>query len=182
MNMKLLKITRTDTEVRFVHEVKTETGFEERDHTAHEAPLKKFDDALKALGPVAAKVLELPATYADGITVQTLTLSYTKNGTRSAQIFFTKALDATSTQHPMKTPTFQVDDGGKDEDTRRQCTPSHAKAVQEMIDRAEDYANGKRQQMLLTFKEEAAKGKGKLEMLPGLQTAPAATDAGEEGG
>lgn len=177
-DMKLLKVTRTDTEVRFAHEVKTETGVETRDHTAHEAPLKKFDDALADLAAVAAKMLELPADYADGISVHTLSLTYTKQGTRSAQILFTKGLDATSTQHPLKTPFFQIEDGKKDEGTKRQCPPGAAKAVENMIDRAVEYAKGKRQQMQLGLgdKKESASVPDNVEHLPGM----AGTGTGED--
>lgn len=177
MNMKLLKITRTDTLVRFVHEVKTETGIEDRDHTAHEAPLAEFDQALANLAPVAAKVLELPPDYAVGISVHTLSLTYTKQGTRTATLTFKKQLDSTLSMHPMATPAFQIDDGGTGEDTRRQCTPKHAAAIVRMIEAAEAYANGSRQQMQLGLKDkpdpegdgEPAKGKGKKDLTAPLQ-------------
>lgn len=184
MNMKLLKITRTNTEVRYEIEVKTETGVEIQKFEAHDAPLQKFDDALQALAAVSAKVLEVPAEWASGITVQTLDLSYTKAGTRSAQVFFTKALDATTCQHPLKTPTFQIEDGGKGEDSRRQCSPKHSEFVLDMIKQAVAYAGGKRQQMQLGFdekkgdesakerKRDAENGQAGLKLVTG-------TDAGE---
>lgn len=182
MNMKMLKITRTDSLVRFRHEVKTESGVEERDVTAHEAPLKKFDTALQALAAVAAKMLELPAEYAKGILVHSLGLTYTKKGTRSATIYFRKKLDATDTSHSMDTPAFQIDDGGDGEDTRRQCAPKHAALVEEMITAAENYANGKRQQMQLPLEdrkpaEAEAAGQSKLVLLD--EGRPAAAGSGD---
>lgn len=164
MNMKMLKITRTKDLVRFRHEVTIDAGgLEERDVIAHEAPLKKFDDTMQALAAVVAKQLETGPDWAKGITVFSLGLSYTKHGTRSATIYFTKGLDATSTQHSLATPAFQIDDGAKGEDSRRQCPPTHAQLVIDMIKRAEDYANGKRQQMQLPLQTEAERKKAEGE-------------------
>lgn len=157
--MKMISIACSEVDVVFNHEVKTKTGFEIQKIEAHDAPLEKFYDAMKGLAPVVASIMEVPSEWAAGITVNKLSISYTKNGTRSATIQFTKVLDRTTCQHPLKTPMFQIDDGGKGEDTRRQCTPKHAAAVEEMIKRAEDYANGKRSQMQLglTSSDKAAK-------------------------
>lgn len=167
---KMLKIVRTDSLVRYRHEFKTENGVGEGDITEHDAPLKKFDDALQALSAVAAKVLECPPDWADGITVTSLAISYTKAGTRSATIGFKKSLDSTSTMHGMDTPAFQIDDAGDKEEGRRQCTPTHAKACIAMIERAEEYAAGDRQQMQLplpsTKAEKIKKDGGTLAMFP----------------
>jgi hypothetical protein len=167
---KILRLTRTDSLVRYRQEFKTDTGIEERDITSHDAPLKKLDDALQALAPVAAKVLELPPDYAKGIVVHSVGISYTKAGTRSAIIYFKKALDATSTNHGMDTPSFQIDDAGDGEEGRRQVVPKHAALVDELIDQAEDYADGKRQQVQLPLAVDRAvkikKNGGSLEMFP----------------
>lgn len=167
---KLLKIVRTDQLVRYRHEFKTENGIGEGDITEHDAPLKKFDDALQALAPVAAKLLECDPEWAKGITVHSLAISYTKAGTRSAIIGFKKSLDSTSAMHGMDTPAFQIDDAGDKEDGRRQCTPTHAKAVILMIERAEEYAAGERLQMQLplasTKAEKIKKEGGTLSMFP----------------
>lgn len=152
MNMKLTKITRTRSLVRFVHEIQLESGStENRDVTAHDAPLKSFDKALQALGDVAVKVMELPGEYVKGVVVHSLAISYTKAGTRSATIYFKKQIDKLALLHPMVTPTFQVDDPGEGEDKsqKRQVTPKHAALVEEMLDQAVKYANGDRQQMQL---------------------------------
>lgn len=181
MNMKMLKITRTKDAVRFKHEVTIDAGgIEERDVTAHEAPLKIFDDALQALAAVAAKVLECDPEWANSVTVHSLAISHTKHGTRSATIGFVKALDATSTQHSMATPAFQIEDCvNKSEATRRQVAPKHAEAVLEMIKRAEDYANGKRQQMQLPFQtdDEKKKAEGKEASETGTLKFPRGTAA-----
>lgn len=167
MSMKLLRIMRTDSLVRYRHEVTGETtkansskkqgetedytGTEERDVIAHDAPLKKFDDCLQALRKVAAKVLECPPDWAETVVVKSLSISHTKNGTRSASIGFTKSIHSTSSLHGMATPFFRIDDDK--EEGRRQCAPTHADMVVDMIREAEKYANGKRQQMQLPLGE-----------------------------
>lgn len=150
--MKLTKITRTNDLVRYVHEVDLSGGSkEDRDVTAYDAPLKKFDTALQALGAVAVKVMELDDTYGKGITVTSLGVSYTKAGTRSATIYFKKQIDKLAILHPMVTPAFQIDDPGEGEDKsqKRQVLPKHAGLVEDMLDQAIKYANGDRQQMQL---------------------------------
>lgn len=152
MNMKLTKITRTSDLVRFVHEVQLGGGStEDRDVTAYDAPLKKFDTALQALGAVAVKVMELDESYVKGVTVTSLAISYTKVGTRSATIYFKKQIDKLSILHPIASPTFQIDDPGEGEDKsqKRQVLPKHAALVEEMLEQAIKYADGERQQMQL---------------------------------
>lgn len=171
---KLLKITRADSYIRFRHEVQGETlkvpdpknpgktisqtGLEERDVTAHEAPLPAFDEALQNLATVAVSVLELGVQYANGMIVRGLSVSYTKKGTRSAVIRFTKLLDRTKNKHPMETPMFQIDDGKEGEEGKRQCTPNQAKAVVDMIRHANNYAAGKRAQALLDLGDKKPDG------------------------
>lgn len=186
MNMKLKKITRTDSLVRYRFEQTAEKtkandknkpgetvesqGAKECDITEHDAPVEKFDTCLQALGPVAAKVLEMSPDWARSVTVHTLTVSYTKKGTRSASIGFTKALDATSSNHGMDTPIFQIDDASPGEEGRRQVHQKHADTVIEMIKQAEAYIKGKRGQLTLPLnstKAEAAKDAGgSLVLLP----------------
>lgn len=182
---KLLKISRDESAVRFRHEVQGETlkvpdpkspgktmdqtSIEERDVTAHEAPLPSFDTALQDLADVAVGMLELGVQYANGLIVRGLCVSYTKKGTRSVQIRVLKFLDRTRAQHPLQTPVFQIDEGKEGEDGKRQCTPTHAKAVAEMIKEANKYAAGKRSQQLLDLD-----GKGSADDAdePGQKTEP----------
>lgn len=164
---KLLKISRDESAVRFRHEVQGETlklpdpknpgktidhtSMEERTVVAHETPLKSFDEALQELTSVACSILELGVSYQKGIEVRALGISYTKHGTRSAQIFFRKYLDKTETWHPLATPVFQIDEPKSQETSKRQCSAPHAKLVADMIREANKYAAGKRQQTLLDF-------------------------------
>lgn len=172
--MKLLKIQRTDTFVRFSHEAKGPTikandpknpgqtkdhvSTEERVVTAHEAPMKSFDTALQALADVAANILETGQDWKKGVKVLALSMSYTKSGIRSASITFTKTLDATGEPHQMTTPLFQIDDGSTPAEGRRQCSKKHAEAVAVMIREAEKYAEGERQQTMLNFGAEDEEG------------------------
>lgn len=152
--MKILKVTRDDSSVQFRHEVQGHKAIEERDHTCHEAPLKAFDTALQNLSDVAVNILELGQAYKKGIVIIALALSYTKKGTRSATIVFSKEIDATKGTHRMTTPAFQFDDAAEGEDgQRRQCTKKHAEMIQAMVDETEKYANGERQQRLLPLND-----------------------------
>lgn len=195
--LKILKITRSDSFVQIRHEVtgytvktnspgqptgiKEATGTEERDITAHEAPMKSFDKAIQALTDVAANILEVGEDYKKGMVVKTVAFSYTKKGTRSAAIFFTKELDATESEHRMATPFFQVDDAADGEEGRRQCAKEHAKAIIKVISEAEKYADGERDQRMLPLddgKSEAAEPEGgDLLHMPG--GAGGGDDAGE---
>lgn len=194
--LKILKITRSDALVQIRHEVtgytvktnspgqptgiKEATGTEERDITAHEAPMKSFDKAIQALTDVAANILEVGEDYKKGMVVKTVAFSYTKKGTRSAAIFFTKELDATETEHRMATPFFQVDDAADGEEGRRQCAKEHAKAIIKVISEAEKYADGERDQRLLPLddgkSEHAEPTEGDLLQMPAQG---GDTDAGE---
>ena len=158
--MKILKITRTDDAVQFRHEVQGSQSVEERDITAHEAPMASFDKALQALAAVAVNVLELGHDYKKGITVIACSFSYTKHGTRSAAISFSKELDATGGAHRMNTPLFQFDDSKAEEENgqRRQCSGPHAALVEAVVEETEKYANGDRQQRLLPLDDGKSEG------------------------
>lgn len=157
--MKILKIIRDEDRVQFRHEVQGHQATEERDHTCHEAPLKAFDDALQDLSHVAAFALDVEDDYTEGMTVVSLTVSYTKHGTRSATISFAKRLNSTEQNHRMNTPAIQFDDAKADEEgTRSQCTEDHAKKIQRVIDETERYANGERQQRLLPLDDGQSEG------------------------
>jgi hypothetical protein len=164
--MKLLKVIRNESFVRFVREVTVTKGTEEKqDITAHEAPLPAFDKALQALSDVAVNILELGQEYKKGVAVVSVSVSHTKAGTRSVSIAFVKTIDATGTEHKLDTPVFQIDDAGKGEEggQRRQCSKKHAEMVAAFLDEAVKYANGKRAQTMLPLddgKSDGAEPKG----------------------
>lgn len=158
--MKILSIKRTNSAVTIRHEVKgpvvkyldkgvehQHQGIEERRTIAHEIPLESFDKAFQALRSVAANILEVGADYSEGMVVHTMSLSYTKNGTRSVAIGFTKRLSVNGGDHSLDTPFFQIDDAV--EDGRRECTAKQADHIEKVIEETVRYANGERQQMQL---------------------------------
>lgn len=166
---KILKVTRAPTFVRIRRELKVEDGSRTIDETSHEVPLKKFDTAMQSLADVVANIMELGGDYKKGMEIDSVSVSHTKAGTRSVSIAFSKHIDAVEHVHPMDTVSFQIDDSAKGEEggNRRQCSKKHAEMVAEFLDRAEDYANGKRQQQMLNFsdsKEEKKKNAGGPEL------------------
>lgn len=161
--MKILKVTRTESQVQFRQEVQGNKSVEEHDVIAHEAPLKSFDDSLQALTDVVANILEVGQGYKKGMVIVSLAVSYTAKGTRSATIVFTKELDATGAAHRMVTPQFRFDDPKEGDDGARQCAKKHAEMIQACIEETEKYAAGERQQRLLPLddaKSQSAEPKG----------------------
>jgi hypothetical protein len=175
---KLLKIIRDDAFIKFSHEVSrtTEvdafndpdkpskagdepkkikhTSSEEHIVTAYDAPLPTFDKALQALASVVANVFEAGQEWKKGINIRGLSVSYTKTGLRSVVIDFNKKFDITEEFHPMKTPSFRIDDGKTAADGRRECSPNQAETIIKMIKEAEKYASGERSQQMLNLTED----------------------------
>lgn len=160
---KLLKITRDDSFVEYRQEVQRTGTAEEQTVTTHEAPLPSFDEALQKLGPIACVVLGIGPKYAEGVTVRSLSISYTKAGTRSASISFVKTLDIPQVSHPLKTPLFRFDDSAEGENGgRREVTPKQSEHIEAMIEQAEMYIAGKRQQQILPLDAGAEPEEGEL--------------------
>jgi hypothetical protein len=155
--MKILKVIRRDDEVEFHHEVQGHMATDTRKITAHEAPLKAFDDTLQALADVVVSINELGQGYKKGMVITSLAVHYTAKGTRSAVINFTKALDATGKKsHGWCTPQFRFEDAEEGEEGRMECAKKHSELIATMIEHVEAYANGERQQRLLPLDD----GKG----------------------
>ena len=152
--MKIMQIVRTDEFVRIKHQVGTKIASETRDVTYHEAPLKAFDDALQALAPICGNWVGAGADYGSDVTVRSVTLSFTKSGTKSATIAFKKPLDINDAGLLMSTPCVQIDEPYANEDTRRECHKKQAEAIYKLLGHAEDYVNGDRQQMVLPLPKE----------------------------
>ncbi len=177
---KILTVVRSDAFIEIRHEVaktseqktvpdkdkpgepktKLVTSSSEFREKAHEAPLPAFDAALQALADVIVNILGVGQAWKKGISVVSLHLTYTESNVRTAVIGFVKQIDATSGLHPMKTPAFQIDDGKKSDDGRRQCAKKHADAVIEFIKEAQRYAAGERSQQLLKFEDDGAEEEG----------------------
>lgn len=152
--MKLLRIIRDEEFVKYRHV--TDSGVlarEEREITCHEAPMTAFEEALANLGPVAANILGLGKDYTEGMTVRSLAIKYTKHGSRSVEIGFSKILSATDGNHRMKTPFFYIDEPSDSEQFHRECSPKQVEVIEAFIEEAEKYINGERQQRLLPLTE-----------------------------
>jgi len=146
---KILKIVRDDAFVQIRYHTDGHLAVHEMDGTFHEAPLQSFDDAMQKLAPIAGNWLEAGSDYGENAAVRSVTLSYTKNGTRSATIGFRKPLDIVDGSLLMVTPCVQVDEPQGSEETPRQCAKKQAEAIYKMIAEAERYLAGERQQMIL---------------------------------
>lgn len=200
---KILKVVRTDSFVEITQEVsrvseqkaepkpgakatdkptmKEVTSFEELRAKTHEAPLPAFDEALQALGSVVGTIMGAGADWGQtGVEVTGVAMSYTEHGIRSAQILFTKSLLKGESTHPLKTPMFQIDDGKTTDQGKRQCAPKHAEAIVDFLKEAQRYALGERSQQLLDYEtDEEEEEDDNIEQLPGMKSAPDATDSGE---
>lgn len=187
---KILFVKRTDTFVQIRHEsmntreqavdvektknqaagdkpkTKEVTNTEEIDLTAHESPLESFDKALQALAPVIARVMDCDSDWSGKIEVISLTVTHTENGTRSAVINYVKQLLGGTSLHPLKTPSFQIEDDKKTGE-KTQVVPNHADRVIAVIKEAQRYVLGERGQTVLGF-EEKPDPKSNIEQLPGL--------------
>jgi len=147
--MKLLRIIRDESFVRFIREVTITKGTEKQDITAHEAPLPSFDKAMQALKEVVVNILDIGNEYKHSMTITAMTISHTKHGTRSVSINFLKTLTATEANHRLNTPMFQIDDSSEGEEGRKQCAKKHGELVAKFIEEAEAYASGERAQQML---------------------------------
>lgn len=131
---------------------------EERDVTAHEAPLPELSDAFSALAPVVCAICEFAPDYMDGLSVSKLTISTTKAGTRSVKFKATKQLECRKDfLWKIETPMVQIDKPADGESGQIDIEDKkHLKLVLTAIKEAERYANGERSQQLLNFDEAKA--------------------------
>lgn len=160
MDLKFLSIGRKD--ITFGITVNPnggdEAATEERTIVAHEAPLPELTNAFAALSAVFCEILELEPIYADGLSVTRIGISYTKAGTRSIRMRATKQLNCRKDYlHKMDCPMVQIDSPADGESGQIDIEDkNHIAAIMTAINRAEDYANGKRSQTLLDFDDAKA--------------------------
>lgn len=147
--MKILKVTREEKYIAIRDEKLGSMSVENRDIEYHEAPLQSFDNSLQALKAVVKAALEVPEKWTEIIQVKSLSITYTKQGTRSAQIAFNREMALTGTTHRMNTPAVRIDDPADGEEGQSEVTHEHAGMIATMILEAEKYAEGERQQILL---------------------------------
>ena len=135
---------------------KNETA--ETTYRAKEAPMQSFTKAWDKLLDMIPNIMEVPAEWTESVKVKSLSISHTKNGTRSAQIVFDKTYTITEKSKAEKTPCIQFDLPAEGESDPRQCANQHATDFAQMIAEMEKYAKGERQQLLLPLKVEPADG------------------------
>ncbi len=156
---ELKSITIGRKAITFVTEINAgntdpEIDSEVRTTTAKAEPLASFTKAFDALRPVATNILETEDQWQHGVTVEKLTISRTKHGTRSVKLRLTKQLDSrTDLLHRIDTPFVQVDKPADGESGEVQVEPKHQKAILKAIQEAEAYADGKRSQSLFSFED-----------------------------
>lgn len=175
--MQFKKLVREDTQIQTIYNKANADGhIETFDITAHEAPHPEMDKALEALAPVCQDIKELASVQT--IKPYGITVSYTKHGTRSCSILFTRKLEATGGTYKDKTPAFQIDDPADGEDDPRECKAEQTDLLIKTITEGERYAGGERLQILLPLEEDNPKAEPK----DGQTTDPAllGDDDGEE--
>lgn len=158
--MKLKKIVREDKSVQFIVEKANDDGhIENFDVTAHEAPHPEMDNALVNLAPVVQRIMEFKSVA--GIAVHSVGVSYTKHGTRSVALGYTRSLNAIPDKtHKATTVSFRIDDPTDGEDGARECKKAESEAVEVAIAEGIRYASGERQQILLPLEDANKEPKG----------------------
>jgi len=173
--MQFRKLVREDTQIQTIYDKPNADGhIESFDITAHEAPHPGMDKALEALASVCQDIKELASVAT--IKPYGITISYTKHGTRSCSILFTRKLEATGGTYKDKTPSFQIDNPADGEDDERECNTEQTDLLIEVIEEGERYAAGERQQTLLPLDETDPQAEPK----DGKSTEPLNLGDGEE--
>ena len=107
------------------------------------APLDELENAMQCLRDVICSIMELPLHWMETVQVRSLSVSYTKAGTRSVQVGYTKALRCGKVE-AYKTPLFQIDPPDESENEPKATTTEETIAVCAAIQAAENYINGDR--------------------------------------
>lgn len=145
-SLKIIEIVRDEKFVRFKYQT-SDLASEKHSVEFVEAPTPAFDEQLQSLARVAAGILEYGSQ--EDLTVTSLTISRTSKGTKSATIEFYKPLQAVDAPHLMKTPQFRIDLPADGEQGVRQCIEGEAQSIYKMLEEAQKYLAGDRQQMIL---------------------------------
>jgi hypothetical protein len=120
--------------------------------TAKEEPLPTLTKAWNALPAVFCEILELDASYTEGLVITKLAIRRTKQGTRSVILHATKQLECRSEfLHTMSTPCVQVDKAADGESGAVEIEKKLADKVHKAIYESERYMGGERSQTLLDF-------------------------------
>lgn len=160
MELKSLSIGRKAIKFRIILNPDSDddtVATEERQITAHEAPLPELSEAFAKLAPIFCDILEVERGWADGLTVTRLIISHTKAGTRSVKFRATKQLECRKDfLHVVDSPMIQIDKPADGESGEIQVEKKHVELIAKAIHEAERYAKGERSQTLLDFDEAKA--------------------------
>ena len=149
--MKITKFHRAASVIKFSVENPTDQGEETVSKECPEAPFKECDDALQGLIDVIISVMELPLHWAGKPDARTVLvtgfdISYTKAGTRSIKVYFTKAYRCGKTEK-LKTPLVQIDDPQEGETEESALAIGERVVCNAALEQATLYIGGHRQDM-----------------------------------
>jgi hypothetical protein len=120
--------------------------------TAKEEPLPTLKKAWEALPSVFCEIMELDASYTEGLVITRMAIRRTKQGTRSVILHATKQLECRSEfLHEISAPCVQVDKAADGESGSVQLEKKLCNAITKAIHEAERYMSGERSQTMLDF-------------------------------
>lgn len=120
--------------------------------TAKEQPLQSLTDAWAELTEAFVSIMELPATYKEGLVITRLSIRRTKQGTRSVILHATKQLECRSEfLHKMICPCVQVEPSTDGESGAVHIEGEICESILTAIHESERYMSGERSQTLLDF-------------------------------
>jgi hypothetical protein len=120
--------------------------------TAKEEPLPTLKKAWEVLPSVFCEIMELDASYTEGLVITRMAIRRTKQGTRSVILHATKQLECRSEfLHEISAPCVQVDKAADGESGSVQLEKKLCNAITKAIHEAERYMSGERSQTMLDF-------------------------------
>lgn len=125
--------------------------------TAREEPLGSLTKAWDGLKKVFCEIMELPASYTEGLTITSMSIRRTKQGTRSVVLGATKQLDCRHNfLHTIDAPCVQIDSAMEGESGAIQIDKKLASVVTKAIHESERYMEGERSQKVFDFEKNKA--------------------------
>lgn len=125
--------------------------------TAKEEPLAALTSAWANLSGAFVAIMELPASYTEGLAITRLSIRRTKQGTRSVILHATKQLECRNEfLHKMVCPCVQVEPATDGESGSVQIETELCETILQAIHEAERYLAGERSQTLLNFDQAKA--------------------------
>lgn len=148
--MNILKVTRL--EAKIVTSIQTDGQKAEREieETSKEAPKPEFDQSLQSLNLAIEEIMEVPINWTKECEIESVSVSYTEAGTRSAIIKFERPFASVGKKSKAySTPQFRFDNPQGNEKGSRECSEVCAGRIATFLNEATAYINGDRLQQLL---------------------------------